>query len=81
MCSKGFKMMHMYDYVLLQKDHIGLEGTNIKMTNTKKMTEIVLKLTDREIELLRNSTSDLGLKDKDCLSLQIKIANALLDAR
>jgi hypothetical protein len=58
-----------------------LEGTNIKMTNKNKMTEIVLKLTDREIQLLRNLTSDLGLKDKDCLILQMKIANALLDAR
>ena len=68
------------------RDRVGLlkqiEGTNIRMTNMKnemKEIEIALKLTDREIELLRNSTSDLGLEDKDCLSLQMKIANAILD--
>lgn len=44
-------------------------------------TKIVLILTDREIELLRNSTSDLGIEDKDSISLQLKIANAILDGK
>ena len=47
----------------------------------KKLVHIVLDLTDEESALLRNSTSDLGTNDKDCISLQLKIANALLDAR
>ncbi len=42
--------------------------------------KIVMNLTDREVELLRNSTSDLELTEKDCISLQLKIANAILDA-
>lgn len=45
------------------------------------MTTITLTLTDEEIKLLRNSTSDLGEKDKPCVSLNLKIANAILDAR
>lgn len=45
------------------------------------MTEITLKLSDREIELLRNSTSSLGIDDAANVSLQLKIANALLDAK
>lgn len=44
-------------------------------------TTIVLKLTDREIELLRNSTSDLGTDDKECVGLLLKIANAILDGK
>lgn len=44
-------------------------------------TKIVLILTDREIELLRNSTSDLGIEDKDCIRLQVKIVNAILDGK
>jgi len=42
--------------------------------------EIKLSLTEKEIELLRNSTSDLGTIDRECVSLQLKIANAILDA-
>lgn len=42
--------------------------------------EIILNLTDREVTLLRNSTSNLGTTEKDCISLQLKIANAILDA-
>ena len=42
---------------------------------------ITLKnLTAQQIALLRNATSDLGLDDKDCIRLQLAIANALLDA-
>ena len=42
---------------------------------------ITLKnLTAKQIALLRNATSDLGLDDKDCIRLQLAIANALLDA-
>ncbi len=44
------------------------------------MKKIVLNLTGREIELLRNSTSDLGTSDREAISLQLKIANAILDA-
>ena len=40
--------------------------------------KITLDLTQREIELLRNSTSDLGTKDIDGVNLQLKIANAIL---
>lgn len=40
--------------------------------------KIVLELTDREIELLRNSISDYG--DNNEVSLHLKIANAILDA-
>lgn len=38
---------------------------------------IKLNLTIREIQLLRNSTSDLGIGEG--ASLQLKIANAILD--
>ena len=41
---------------------------------------ITLNLTAKQIELLRNSTSDLGLKDKDCVAIQLSIANAILDS-
>ena len=40
-----------------------------------------LELTNKEVEYLRNSTSDLGTNDKDAVSLQLKIANAILDAK
>lgn len=43
--------------------------------------KLVLELTNREVELLRNSTSDLGTNDVDCTRLQLKIADAILDAR
>jgi len=46
--------------------------------NTKTYT-LKLILTPREVELLRNSTSDLGMSDSNCLSLQLKIANAILE--
>lgn len=42
--------------------------------------KLVLDLTDREVELLRNSTSDLGTNDVNCTRLQLKIASAILDA-
>lgn len=45
----------------------------------KKTIKIELRLTDKEIELLRNSTSDLGTSGEGCASLQLQIANALLD--
>ena len=43
--------------------------------------EIKLNLTEKEIELLRNCISDLGVTDKDCFFLQLKIANAILDSK
>lgn len=44
-----------------------------------KTYKLTLKLTEREIELLRNSTSDLGFSERECISLQLKIADELLD--
>ena len=41
---------------------------------------ISLSLTKEEIEYLRNSTSDLGYTDPISVSLQLKIANSLLDS-
>jgi len=43
--------------------------------------KITLDLTDRQVELLRNSTSDLGTTDLDCVNLQLQIASAILDAQ
>ena len=43
--------------------------------------KITLDLNDEEIKYLRASTSDLGTNNKDCVSLQLKIANAVLDAK
>lgn len=43
--------------------------------------KITLDLTKKEIEYLRNSTSDLGKTDPVSVSLQLKIANAILDAK
>jgi len=48
---------------------------------TVKSKRISLDLSEREIELLRNSVSDLGIEDNDCLRLQLKIADAILDAK
>jgi hypothetical protein len=42
--------------------------------------KIEVDLTDKEIQLLRGCISDLGCKDRDCVGLQLKIANAVLDA-
>lgn len=39
-----------------------------------------LSLTEREIELLRNSTSDLGNGESAAVSLQLKIANAIINS-
>lgn len=44
------------------------------------MTRLTLDLTDKEIEYLRNSTSDLGTEDKIAVTLQLKIVNAILDS-
>lgn len=41
---------------------------------------ITLNLTPKEIKLLRNCISDLGVNDKDCISLQLKIADAIIEA-
>ena len=49
--------------------------------DTVKSKKISLDLSEREIELLRNSVSDLGIEDMDCLRLQLKIADAILDAK
>lgn len=45
------------------------------------MKKLTIYLTDEEIALLRNSTSDLGVKHLECVSLQLKIANSILDAK
>src|SRR5271157_4926923 len=45
-----------------------------------KMKTLILNLNEKETEYLRNSTSDLGLNDKDCISLQLKIVNSILDS-
>lgn len=47
-------------------------------TNETKYT-LTIKLTEKEIELLRNSVSDLGMNDINCVSLQLKVADAILD--
>lgn len=43
--------------------------------------KIKLDLTEREMELLRNSTSELGTTDRDCISLQLKIISSIFDAK
>lgn len=43
------------------------------------MKRLTLDLTDKEIEYLRNSTSNLGFTDITAINLQLKIANAILD--
>lgn len=45
------------------------------------MKTITLTLSPREIDLLRNCTSDLGQAEVERISLQLKIANALLDSQ
>jgi hypothetical protein len=45
------------------------------------MKTITLNLCPREISLLRNCTSDLGSAEVEGISLQLKIANALLDSQ
>lgn len=47
----------------------------------EKAMKLTLELTDREVELMRNCLSDLGINDGDCVSLQLKVANAILDAK
>lgn len=44
------------------------------------MKTLTLNLTDREIELLRNSTSDLQDCEPSATSLLLKIANSILDS-
>jgi hypothetical protein len=38
-----------------------------------------LNLTGKQIALLRNATSDLGVLNEGCADLQLRIANAILD--
>jgi hypothetical protein len=45
----------------------------------EKSYELKISLTEKEIELMRNCLSDLGTSDKDCVSLQLKTTNAILD--
>lgn len=45
------------------------------------MLQVTLALTENEIELLRKSMLDLPLNDTVSVSLQLKVANALLDAK
>lgn len=45
-----------------------------------KTNTLILNLTDAEIALLRESVSRLGIIDKGCVTLQLKIANAILDS-
>ena len=42
---------------------------------------VVLNLTKKQLNLLRNAASDLGTKDCDCVHIQLQIANALLDLK
>ena len=42
--------------------------------------KLTLELTPKQVALLRNSTSDLGKNDKNCVVVQLKIAEAILDA-
>ncbi len=43
------------------------------------LTTIQVDLSDHEISLLRNCLSDLGIDNRYCVRLQLKIANAILD--
>jgi hypothetical protein len=45
----------------------------------EKTYDLKISLTEKEIELMRNCLSDLGTSDKDCVSLQLKTTNAILD--
>ena len=47
----------------------------------EKTYTLVLKLTKKQIEYLRNSTSDLGMNDIDAIRLQAKIADAIIDCK
>lgn len=67
-----------------QEEDLGLmEEESVAIVNCEKTNTInlILSLTQREIELLRQSTSVFGIEDKNCISLQLKIANAILDAK
>lgn len=45
-----------------------------------KTNTIILYLNDEEIELLREAVSELGLENSDYVTLQLKVANAILDS-
>lgn len=45
----------------------------------EKTYKLTLNLTKRQMDLLINSTSDLGKKDKDCLEVQSQILGAVLN--
>lgn len=61
-----------------------IKDTQIEEPEVTKTDEVLydvsLSLTHIEIELLRNSTSDLGVTDTECVRLHLKIANSLLDS-
>jgi hypothetical protein len=44
------------------------------------ITSILLKLTPEEKTLLRSTVTKLGTKDRVSVSLQLKIANAILES-
>jgi len=46
----------------------------------KKEITLSLSLTKDEVKLLRGVVSDLGVQESDCVSLQLKIADAILDS-
>jgi hypothetical protein len=51
-----------------------------KKSKPEIMTKITMSLSKEEIRLLRNVVSDLGTSHLECVSLQLKIESAILDA-
>ena len=47
----------------------------------EKTYQLKLNLTKRQMDLLVNSTSDLGKEDEDCLIVQQQIINAVLNTK
>lgn len=47
--------------------------------NRSCVSTIQIELSDNEISILRNCTTKLGTNNRLCVSLQLKIANAILD--
>lgn len=49
-------------------------------TIDKNLIDLKISLTQKQVNLLRNCVSNLGTEDRDCVRLQLVIANAILDA-
>jgi len=41
--------------------------------------QITLELTPKQLKIMRNCLSDLGRKDADCVSIQLVLADAILE--